>query len=217
MTGTSTATPVRRLWVAATSAELACAPLGTSALGASLPVADRDEGLITGCGPLAGATLAAFLARHAVREVVGIGIAGAFPGSSCRVGEAYLIRSERPCGWGAEAGCGDEILELPFPGLAPEILMLSRPPDLAHLVMADSCTVALATGTAETAMSRRSLGVDLENMEGFAWAVAARAASVPFAQVRAVSNVAGPRDRSSWKIAPALDALARALASEDRS
>lgn len=216
MTGAHSAVPVRRLWIAATSAELACAPLGTGAPGTAPPPTDQDEGLVTGCGPLAGATLAAFLARHAVREIVGIGIAGVFPGSFCRVGEAYLVRSERPCGWGAEAGRENEIVDLPFPGLAPEVLTLSCPPDLAHLALADSCTVALATGTAETAMSRRSLGVDLETMEGFAWAVAAQAVSVPFAQVRAVSNVAGPRDRASWKIAPALEALAKALANKDR-
>lgn len=205
------ATPVRRLWIASTPAELACAPL-ENRLSCS-----TDGGLVTGCGPLAAATLAAYLARHRVGEIVGIGIAGALPGSSCRMGEAYRIRSERPCGWGAESGREDGIVDLPFPGLAPDILTLSCPPDLAHLEPADACTVALATGTAATALSRRRLGVDLENMEGFAWAVAAQAEAIPFAQVRAVSNIAGPRDPGSWNISAALEALTRALGKEAQS
>jgi futalosine hydrolase len=46
-------------------------------------------------------------------------------------------------------------------------------------------------------------------MEGFGVASAAARVGVPFAEVRAVSNVVGPRDRTAWRIADALAALER--------
>lgn len=190
--------PVRRLWIAATQAELACAPC--------------HAGLATGCGPLAGIPLATYLATHAVEEIVGIGIAGAYPGSVCKMGGVYRIRTERTAGWGAESGRSGGMLTLDFPGLRPEAFQLFCPPDLVRLEEADSCTVAIATGTAETALARRALGADLENMEGLAWAMAARFAGVRFAEVRAVSNMAGPRDPSAWNIPLALQSLSDALA-----
>jgi len=206
--------PVRRLWIAATAPELSCVPLQG---GASFEhpwtgfLHDDDAGLVTGCGPTAGAALAWFLARFETSEIVGIGIAGAYPGSICRMGGVYRIRTERFIDIGAESGIADGIEELPFPGLAPETFALSCFPDLEHLDSAEAATTALATGTAQTALRRRSGGMDLESMEGAAWAQVARRAGVPFAQVRAVSNVAGPRDRQTWHVAGALAALRRTL------
>ncbi|MGI6187352.1 MAG: futalosine hydrolase, partial [Brevibacillus sp.] len=70
-------------------------------------------------------------------------------------------------------------------------------------------TVTTVTGTAETA---RTLGVRVpgaaaEAMEGYGVAVAARQCGLPVLEVRAISNPVGPRDRASWRIAEALNAL----------
>ena len=46
---------------------------------------------------------------------------------------------------------------------------------------------------------------------------AARIHGVPFAELRTISNLVGPRDRASWQIGPALDALAVALAAMTRA
>src|SRR5262249_26096799 len=47
----------------------------------------------------------------------------------------------------------------------------------------------------------------VESMEGAAFMYACRMANVPFAQVRAVSNMVERRNRNSWKITEAVDAL----------
>jgi futalosine hydrolase len=100
-------------------------------------------------------------------------------------------------------------------------------------------TVATVTGTVEMvqAAQKRHPGAVAEGMEGFGVATAvalhndaarrpheggaARGGRqepatgprrVAFAEVRAISNVVGPRDRSAWQIAPALGALRNAFA-----
>lgn len=207
--------PVRRIWVAATLPELSCAPLRDG-----IPVdgpwpglrSGTDIGIATGCGPTAGAALAWCLARFQPRDIVGLGIAGVYPGSPCKVGRVYSIRTDRFLDFGAESGCSDSVEALPFPGLSHDVFTLAHLPEFDHLEPADAATTALATGTAQTAMRRRASGADLESMEGSAWAQVARSMGVPFAQIRAVSNVAGPRDRGSWIIPAALEALRTALA-----
>jgi futalosine hydrolase len=76
-------------------------------------------------------------------------------------------------------------------------------------------TVATVSGTAATADERRARypGALAEAMEGAGVAEAARQAGVRFGEVRAISNLAGPRERSAWKIADALHALGAAIGS----
>ncbi|HYN93641.1 MAG TPA: futalosine hydrolase, partial [Pilimelia sp.] len=45
---------------------------------------------------------------------------------------------------------------------------------------------------------------------GYGAACAAAGAGVPFAELRAISNAVGPRDRAAWRIADALTALTAA-------
>lgn len=75
-------------------------------------------------------------------------------------------------------------------------------------------TVATATGTQVTAGERRGRFPDVvaEGMEGAGVAAAATLHGVPFAEVRAISNPVGPRDRDAWRIPDALASLGRALA-----
>ena len=46
-------------------------------------------------------------------------------------------------------------------------------------------------------------------MEGFGVATAAADHGVPFVEIRTISNLVGPRDRSAWRIDLALAALTR--------
>jgi futalosine hydrolase len=48
---------------------------------------------------------------------------------------------------------------------------------------------------------------DVESMEGAAFMYASLIAGVPFAQVRAVSNMVERRNRGAWKIDAAITAL----------
>lgn len=70
-------------------------------------------------------------------------------------------------------------------------------------------TVSTATGTAETtaALAARVPGAAAEGMEGHGVAVAAQGRGIPIAEIRAISNAVGPRDRAAWRIGEALAAL----------
>ncbi|WP_066951333.1 futalosine hydrolase [Streptomyces lushanensis] len=76
-------------------------------------------------------------------------------------------------------------------------------------VLAPVLTVSTATGTAAraAALTARHPLAAAEAMEGFGVAEAAAVHSVPCAEIRAVSNTVGPRDRASWEIGRALEAL----------
>ncbi|MDG4821521.1 futalosine hydrolase [Asanoa sp. WMMD1127] len=68
-------------------------------------------------------------------------------------------------------------------------------------------TVSTVTGTAASteALVTRFPDAVAEGMEGYG--VACAAAGLPFAEVRTISNLVGPRDRSAWRIPAALAAL----------
>lgn len=78
----------------------------------------------------------------------------------------------------------------------------------------DILTVSTVTGTSDRTakMIERYPHAIAEGMEGYGVAVAARQAGVPFAELRTVSNIVGPRDRDAWQIADALTALTKAAA-----
>lgn len=58
---------------------------------------------------------------------------------------------------------------------------------------------------------KRRLRPDIESMEGAALHYVCLMESVPFLQIRGVSNRVGERDKSAWRIAKALDSAAAAL------
>ena len=101
-------------------------------------------------------------------------------------------------------------LGLPDPGV-PRLIAAQETPFLAHLPAARGATCSVCTGTAATASLRESTGAQIETMEGAAWALVAQRRAIPFCQIRAISNLAGVRDRASWRIHEALTALAYAL------
>jgi futalosine hydrolase len=72
-------------------------------------------------------------------------------------------------------------------------------------------SVSTVTGTAAGAklLTARHPDAVAEGMEGFG--VACAAGELPFGEIRAISNVVGPRDRAAWRIAPALAALETAF------
>jgi futalosine hydrolase len=75
-------------------------------------------------------------------------------------------------------------------------------------------TVATVTGTAAGAYALLARHPDAaaEAMEGFGVATAAAQAGVAFAELRAISNPVGPRDRGAGRIADALQTLTNAFA-----
>jgi len=166
----------------------------------------------TGPGPaLAGAGLAWALAAGDCREVLGIGIAGAFDGSGLGIGTAHWVAWESFGDLGAEDG--EDWLDFPalaLPGLpAANRFGLALPHGCRGV---GATTVSAATGSEATAMLRRArTGADLESMEGAAWALTCRRFGVELMQARGISNRAGRRDRAAWRIGEALEALGRLL------
>lgn len=81
----------------------------------------------------------------------------------------------------------------------------------------DVLTVSTVTGTAQRLqwLTQRHPAAVAEAMEGYGVALAAQEFSLPFAEIRTVSNLCGPRDRAAWDIPAALAGLTgvgRALA-----
>jgi futalosine hydrolase len=72
-------------------------------------------------------------------------------------------------------------------------------------------SVQTVTGTSARAaeLAERHPEAVAEAMEGWGVAVAANIHGLPFLEVRAVSNLVGPRDRSAWRIDVAMGALTR--------
>jgi len=80
---------------------------------------------------------------------------------------------------------------------------------LRDAVSGDVLTVSTVTGLAERAeeLRERWPHAAAEAMEGAGVAAAAAACGVAYAEIRAISNAIGPRDRASWRIGDALKAL----------
>jgi futalosine hydrolase len=84
--------------------------------------------------------------------------------------------------------------------------LLARLPDAYEGAI---LTVSTVTGSAERAAELAAAHPDAvaEAMEGYGVAAAADLVGVPFVEVRAISNLIGPRDRGAWRIGEALAVL----------
>ena len=184
------------LWVAATPGELVGVPPGARAL-------------ITGPGPIcASVELAHELSKCVPDRIIALGIAGAYPNSGLQLLDVVRVDSDCFLDIGAETDDGfRDLADLGIPGIEiPGRLDASTWGVLSGLPGVRGGTCSTCTGTKDTAW-RRSARAQIESMEGAAWASSARKWSVPYNQIRAISNFCGPRDRSSWKIPEALEQL----------
>lgn len=187
----------------------------------------RFDVIAAGVGPAyAAASTAAALACGRYDLVVSAGIGGGFPGVA-EIGSLVVADAIIAADLGAETADGQLTLdELGFgtsraPVDAAWSERIAAALTSAGLKAASGpiLTVSLATGRAETMELRRSLvpGAAAEGMEGYGVAIAADARGIPCAELRAISNAVGPRDRSAWRIGDALTALEsafRAIASQ---
>ncbi len=71
-----------------------------------------------------------------------------------------------------------------------------------------SITVAGVSSSPERPQALKSrFQADIENMEGFALAYCCHLRSIPFAEIRTISNLAGSRDKSDWDFRAAFSSL----------
>jgi futalosine hydrolase len=83
---------------------------------------------------------------------------------------------------------------------------------LPMAVVGEILTVSTVTGTRTRAaeLTSRHPAALAEGMEGYGVGIAAVLASVPFAEIRTISNPVGLRDRANWRVDEALTALTTA-------
>lgn len=167
-----------------------------------------------GVGAAAAATAWALAAQH-YDLVLSAGIAGGF--APRLLGDVVVADAVVQADLGAEdgpvfrpaseLGLGSERTELD-PSVTRELARRCNAGTGAVL------TVSTVTGTAATAARRlvQTPEACAEAMEGAGVLAGAVRAGVAFGEVRAISNVVGPRDRDAWDIPLALRALAGALA-----
>ena len=171
--------------------------------------------IVGGVGPAAAAAAAsAALARGDVDLVLCAGIGGGF--APLGIGDIAVAGSVAFADLGAEdRGRFVPMSELGFgtahydvePRLAVELT------DLTGGHLGTVLTVATVTGTDETAAAHRARFPDAvaEGMEGAGVGAAALLHGARFAELRAISNLVGPRDRDAWDIPRALTALGAAV------
>jgi futalosine hydrolase len=178
--------------------------------------ADPDHVVVeaVGAGPAAAAAgTARLLANGRYRGVVSAGIAGGFAGRA-PVGAIVLGARSIAADLGAESPDGFlPIEELGFGRSVVESdvdLIKSLAAALPEAIVGDVLTLATVTGTAATAqrLAERFPQAVAEAMEGFGVAIAA--GDLPFAELRAISNPVGPRDRGAWRLKEAFAALSTA-------
>jgi futalosine hydrolase len=180
----------------------------------------RFDVLLAGVGPAAAAaSTARVLAAAQYGLVVSAGIGGGFTGRA-EVGSLVVASEIIAADLGAETPEGFSSLdELGF-GSARVQVDLTLVERVSRALAADGLpvntgpviTVSTVTGTSASAaeMDARVPGVAAEAMEGYGVAIAARDCGIPILEIRAVSNLVGPRDRTAWRIKEALGVLERA-------
>ena len=175
------------------------------------------EVLTTGVGMVATAawTSRALAAEH-FDLALNLGLCGSF-NESLAPGAVVHVTADRMAELGAEDG--DAFLSIhdlqllgendfPFEG---GLLVNTAPPSLpplARLRRVTGITVNTVHGSERSiAAVHERYDPDVESMEGAAFMYASLIAGVPFAQVRAVSNMVERRNRSAWKLDLAIGAL----------
>ena len=199
------------LLTCATSAEADALRQGLAAAGLD---PRRTPVTVTGIGR--GATAFAYARALMQRPtgVVQVGIGGAYPAAGLAVGAVAVATQDTYADLGADddgrllsvADLGLHLLP-GFPGQT-----FPADPALSAMfagVQGPFLTVETATGSAANAarLVDRWGPALVESMEGAAGAHACALDGVPFAQVRAISNLVGPRDRAAWAVREALAAV----------
>jgi futalosine hydrolase len=169
--------------------------------------------LVTGVGMVPTAAWCAHvLARNACDLALNFGVCGSFD-RALAPGTVVHVVSDRI----AELGAEDDdafltMAELNLPG--DYEFVNQRPPSnpaLQALPPVTAISVNTVHGNARSiAAVTARFHPQVESMEGAAFMCACQLGRVPFAQVRAVSNIVEQRNRGAWQMAEAIESLGRA-------
>jgi futalosine nucleosidase len=177
----------------------------------------RFDVLVVGVGSVVAAVnTARALMTGDYSLVISAGIAGGFPGRA-EVGSLVVaneivvadLGAENPKGFRslAELGYGFTQIQIDA-GLTDRLsgaLLTAKLPVNTGPVL----TVSTVTGSAARAeeLASRIPGATAEAMEGYGVGCAALDRALPVLEIRAISNLVGPLERSAWRIKEALEVL----------
>nr|ABV27326.1 MTA/SAH nucleosidase [Chloracidobacterium thermophilum] len=214
---TATATEIRDALANWDTLPRSCLPVGEI-----IGVSSRVWVLVTGVGAIRAAVATALaLQGQPFGALLHVGFGGAYPASGLRVGTLVTAASEcdpqagiiTPDGYRDLSGLG-----FPLTTAFPNRIVFDSPwadwvaRQVAPAPRLPFATVQCCSGTnaaSETMQSRAEAAV--ENMEGLAVAWTAEQFGVPYAALRAISNMTGDRDRQQWNVPVAQAALAQAV------
>ncbi len=196
------------------------APVMAAACSTAIPVELCGFGSV-----VAAARTAQLIAEHRPERVLLVGIAGRYA-DRLAIGQAYAF--ERVACHGIGAGSGEAFVpaeamgwpQWPGDGSDPatrigDVLACTsgRLPAAAARagLLLTACSASAGEGDVRSRL-RLHPEAAAEDMEGFAVAAACRLAGVPIDIVRGISNTAGDRDTSRWKIEAACHAAAELAA-----
>jgi futalosine hydrolase len=205
---------VRILVVAATDGEIApivarmySTPTDDTCVDTYTHGAHEVDVLITGVGMVATAAWCSRALTQTTYDLaLNLGVCGSFD-EFLDPGTVVHVVSDRLAELGAEDGDRFLTLEdLELPGESA-FVNLDPPsnPGLEELPAVTGITVNTVHGSERSiAAVTERFNAQVESMEGAAFMSACLIHKVPFAQVRAVSNVVERRNRESWKMADAI-------------
>lgn len=164
-------------------------------------------------GPVAAAVAASRMltALDPVDLIVSAGLGGGFSGRA-EIGDLVVANASVLADLGAATD--DGFLDVATMGFAGGSPLVPISPDLVDgAINGTILTFSTMTGTEELAQARAEAfpGAVAEAMEGYGVAWAAVEHGVLWAEMRAISNRIGRRDRSTWDIPAALGALQRGV------
>jgi futalosine hydrolase len=194
----------------------------------------RGFAVVLGVGLLEFATnlsvlLSRFAAEGPFTHVVLVGICGAYPGRGLNVGNVVRVDSEVVGDLGVVESDGSftpwhKVCATSANGSVPQTSaqvyesssLRGVPAWLSNLKPVAGLSVNCCTGTASMAKERvENFNVDVESMEGAACFSICHAFGVPCYEIRAVSNFATTRDKSTWRIQDALESLRKVIQMND--
>jgi futalosine hydrolase len=171
----------------------------------------------------AGLGLGILLAHTGADIVIMTGSGGTFPGTGLSIGDVAVASSETFAELGICAGSGiGDARSLGLSGLSQEIPLDAVMARSLTECSADSFTMKLGrfltvagVSASERHVQRRQERFHplMENMEGFALALASQKFGIRAGEVRGVSNVVGNRDKASWNLSLANERAQDALLS----
>jgi futalosine hydrolase len=168
------------------------------------------EVLVTGVGMVATAAhVSQALARARYDVAFNFGLCGSFE-PELSPGTVVHVTEDRLSELGAEDG--DQFLPIEELGFNQSGLVVNSafPQNPALLELPRVCGITVNTvhgADASIAAVRQRCAPQVESMEGAGFAYACALAAVPYAQVRAVSNLVERRNRAAWRMDLAIHAL----------